>query len=71
MSESFHSPTGSIIVSIVLGLGLSVMFRRACVGRDCVVIKAPAMADVQGKVYQIEDTCYTYTPYATACPHRE
>ncbi len=32
-----HSGSGQIIISILLGLGLSTLFKRACNNRSCIV----------------------------------
>ena len=62
-----HSRTGSIIVSIVLGLGLAALFRRACNGDNCVVVKAPKSEDVNKYYYKVQESCYKYTPYMVSC----
>ena len=36
------TPAGKIAVSILWGLGLACIFRKACKGRDCIVFKAPS-----------------------------
>lgn len=58
---------GSIVISILLGLGLAALFRRACSGSSCIVIKAPKMDEVNKYYYKIEDNCYKYTPYVVDC----
>ncbi len=61
--------TGSIMISIILGLGLAALFRHACTGDHCVVVRAPDLSDVQRHVYRVSsNACYTYTPEAVACP---
>lgn len=58
---------GSIIISVILGLGLAALFRRACHGGSCVVIKAPKREEIQQYYYKIDDDCYKYTPYVVEC----
>jgi hypothetical protein len=58
---------GSILVSVILGLGLAAIFRKACTGDGCVVIKAPSTKDIDNYVYQIERSCYKYTPQVVSC----
>lgn len=58
---------GSIIISIILGLGLAALFRRACKDGSCVVIKAPKQEDIQKYYYKVESDCYKYTPYVVDC----
>jgi hypothetical protein len=58
---------GAIVVSVILGLGLAALFRRACKGDGCVVVRAPKGDDVGRYFYKLEDDCYKYTPYAAPC----
>ncbi len=61
--------TGSIMISVILGLGLAALFRHACTGDRCVVVRAPDLSDVQRHVYRVSpNACYTYTPEAVPCP---
>ena len=58
-----------ILISIIWGLGLSCMFRQACVGRDCIVIKAPHPGRIVGKVFKDPGgkKCYSYIPQSAVC----
>ena len=64
--DLLNSDRGSIVVSVILGLGLASLFRQTC-KRNCVVIKAPDLAQLRRNVYEIDGTCYKYTPRAVAC----
>ena len=64
----FYSVKGQIIVSILFGLALAMLFQKVCKDRKCIVITAPATADIAGKVYQFEGECFKYTPYGVKCP---
>ena len=61
---------GSILISVLLGLGLAAMFRRACQGDGCVVIKSPSLKEVKEHVYKVKSDCYKYTPEVVACPYK-
>jgi hypothetical protein len=58
---------GSIMISVILGLGLAAMFRRVCTGDGCIVIKAPSTKEIEEHVYQIDTSCYKYTPSVVPC----
>lgn len=64
-------PFGSIVVSVILGLGLAAMFRQVCTGDGCVVVKAPSSRDVDDYVYRVGTgagaACYKYTPNTVPC----
>ncbi len=59
--------TGQIIISIILGLGLSVMFSSACIGRNCYIIKGPNPNVIKDKVYQFDKQCYQFNPQVSGC----
>lgn len=61
------TPSGSIIISILLGLGLAAVFRRACNGNRCIVIKGPSPSEVAQNYYKVNSNCYKYTPVFTEC----
>lgn len=68
VKKVFNNTAGSIIISVLLGLGLAAMFRKACHGDNCVVIKSPNLKDVHENVYKIQSDCYRYTPEVVPCP---
>ena len=61
---------GSILISVILGLGLAAVFRRVCSGDGCVVVKAPSQKDIDEYVYKVDSSCYKYTPNLIPCPRR-
>ena len=58
---------GSIIISVILGLGLAAVFRRVCSGDGCIVVKAPSAKELNDHVYRIDQSCYKYTPNVVPC----
>ena len=58
---------GQIIVSVILGLGLAIMFSRACIGRNCIVIRGPNPAVIDNKIYQFNNECYLFKPNMITC----
>lgn len=67
ITDLLESKAGQIIISIILGLGLATIFRKACKDNSCVVVKGPSLKDVEKYYYKLEEDCYKYTPYATKC----
>lgn len=63
----FKSKTGIILVSILWGLGISSLFRKACTTRNCIVLKAPNPNDIVKKIYQNKNQCYTFIPQSSTC----
>ena len=62
----FYDETGQIIVSALFGLALALLFRRICKD-NCVVYSAPDIKDIEGNVFNLEDTCYKYKSYPVKC----
>lgn len=71
MEDVVKSRGGGIMVSVVLGLGLATVFRRACVGGSCYVVRGPAVDHVTGHVWQVDDKCYRYVPEPAECDGTE
>ncbi len=51
-----NSRTGTILVSILLGLGLSTLFKMSCDNRSCMVYKAPSFD--KKKFIRYNKKCY-------------
>ena len=62
-----YSDFGKIIISILLGLGLSTLFRKVCNDRNCLIFKAPTIDKIDSKTYKFEDKGYNYTAGAIQC----
>lgn len=67
LSKIVDTSSGSIIVSVIIGLGLASFFRKVCKDGRCVVIKGPDVQEIRDKVYKIDNECYKYTPVMTEC----
>jgi hypothetical protein len=64
----FHTSTGRIIMSIVLGFGLSSLFRRVCNNYNCVHFVAPSLNKIQNKIFAFGNKCISYSYVPTKCP---
>ena len=62
-----NTKVGIIFISIMLGLGLAVLFRSACNGKDCLDFKGPSFNVINGKTYQFGDSCYKYHAMSSNC----
>ncbi len=63
----FRTETGKIIMSTLLGLGLATLFRKGCVGRNCLEFIAPSLEDINKKVYKYGDQCFKYETETIEC----
>jgi hypothetical protein len=66
-SKLVASDTGRIVISIILGIGLATLFKKACNDRNCLVFKSPAIADVKDKVFQHGSQCVTFNEKSIEC----
>lgn len=62
-----HTETGRTIISIILGLGIASLFRKACKDRSCIAFRAPPLKDLEKDTYKLDDKCYQYTPKTVKC----
>jgi len=67
LGKFLSSPTGKVFVSILWGLGLAALFRRACSGRSCIVYKGPHPSFIQGHVFKHDEQCYKYNAKRANC----
>ena len=58
---------GRIIISIIWGLGLACLFRKVCVGRNCIIYKAPDPKHITQNIYSHNSKCYKYAIETTKC----
>lgn len=67
LKRFFHTESGKIIISILLGLGLATLFRQSCKGKECINFKAPSLEDIKKKKYKYGDKCFQYELSSTQC----
>jgi hypothetical protein len=67
LAKFFHSETGKHMLSIILGLGLASLFRTVCKDKNCIIFKAPPLADIKDKIFKQNDKCYKYTAVSRKC----
>ena len=66
MKEILDNPTGSIIVSIILGLGIAALFRKSCEGGKCIVFQAPPK-DITKTIYKHNNKCIKFESETVKC----
>jgi len=67
LHDFIHSPTSRVVFGIIMGLGLSSLFRKTCHGRDCMVFKAPDMEETKKFTFKYDGKCFTYKINSTKC----
>ena len=67
LDKFVNSKTGKIIMSIILGIGLATFFRTVCKDKQCKIITAPPMEEIENQTYRFNDKCYTFEKSAVRC----
>ena len=67
IQKLINSNAGKYIISILLGIGLSTLFRNACNDRKCIIFKAISPENVKDKIFKVDDNCYKYTHEQVKC----
>ena len=62
-----YSDIGRIFISILLGLGLSTLFRKVCDKRECLVFKAAPLENIKEKIFKFNNKCYKFEDSAVTC----
>ena len=67
LNRILNTTLGRIIISILLGLGLSTLFKKSCSGQSCITYHGPILGQIDGKTYQYGEKCYQYTISPIKC----
>lgn len=67
MLRLFHSKSGHIVISIILGFGLACLFRKVCKDRECIIYTAPDFKKIKDKIFKFDEKCYKYTKETSTC----
>lgn len=55
------------LISILIGLGIATIFRKACKNDDCFVFKGPLTSEIKDKIYSFNNKCYKFFPKSITC----
>jgi hypothetical protein len=67
LKQYLQSEYGKVIISIILGFGLSTLFRKNCSDKKCLSFKGPSLTTLKKNIYKFDDECYKFTPNPTKC----
>ena len=62
-----QSDYGKIIISILLGFGLSTLFRKTCSDKKCMKFVGPPLSKIKGQTFSYDDKCYQFNPKSVTC----
>jgi len=58
---------GRFFISVLLGLGIATLFKKACTDKNCIRFNGPILSEMDEKIYQYGEKCYTYTTNHAKC----
>ena len=67
LQKVIHTKFGQIVISIILGLGLASIFRKACDEINCLNFVAPKASEVEKTVYKHGNNCYKFKAMTQPC----
>ena len=62
-----NTKLGQFFISVLLGLGLATLFRRACNEKNCIHFNGPIISNFDDKIYKHEGKCYKYSASSAKC----
>lgn len=71
INNVIKSQYGIYIISILLGLGLASLFRKACKNKNCMEFKGPKMSDLKDQIYSYNENCYQFNEESIKCGIRK
>ena len=67
LKKIINSETGRIVISALLGLGLASLFNKVCKDKNCIIFNGPVLSEIDGKIYQYGEKCYSYKMKPNKC----
>jgi hypothetical protein len=67
MRAFLKSKYGKFLLAIILGFGLSTLFRKTCKDKKCMKFKGPTLEEIQEKTYEYDKKCYQFDTKAVSC----
>jgi len=62
-----QSHYGRMIIAVILGFGLSTLFRKSCQEKKCLQFKGPSLQEIEEQTYAYKDKCYQFKPNNIKC----
>lgn len=67
MANIFENRSIVIFISLLWGIGLSILFRKICTNDQCVVVKVPRNFIETSHIIQDKNKCYKLIKYDSPC----
>jgi len=66
-SKFLNTNEGSIIISIIWGLGISCLFKKVCNNKNCIIYKAPKENSILNNIFKYKDKCFNFKKIKAKC----
>lgn len=66
-----NTTIGQFFISLLLGLGLATLFRKACTDKNCILFNGPVISQIDGKTYKYAEKCYQYKVESAKCDSKK
>jgi hypothetical protein len=66
--SALKNPVFGIMVSFMLGLAIVVLVAPICRGKQCMIVKAPPIHEIQDSISHIAAKCYKFETVQMDCP---
>ena len=67
LRKFIQSDYGKLIISVILGFGLSTLFRKTCSDKQCMKFDGPPLDKIEGQTYKYDGACYRFKPNSVKC----
>ena len=67
LQRLLNTELGQTFISILLGLGLATLFRKACTDKNCLKFNGPIISEIEDKIFKHDNKCYKYTTSSSKC----
>ena len=68
IGEILHTKVFGVMVSFMLGIAIVMVVTPMCRGKDCMIVKAPPLHEVNKAIYHIASKCYKFEAVPMDCP---
>ena len=68
IGQILHTKVFGVMVSFMLGIAIVMVATPMCRGKDCMIVKAPPINEVNHAVYHIASKCYKFEAIPMECP---
>ena len=71
LSKFVNSENGRILMSIILGFGLSALFKFTCKGKNCIIYNAAPSEEIKDKIFTFNQKCYKFEETSAECDNNK